>query len=533
MSLPRVSATLRGRPVPLLADWTCSDVINGGFDRASAQVPADAALATGADQEDVLAFYAEDSIDPIWWGTLSQAPLIRDGIAQLEAEGPAAHAQRRARRLLFMTRDTTLFADADAEPHLYAGNNPETFGASADLGRILFTIRKGSDITTGHDYDVVMWAPGTPGGLTKISFRIRHLSATGSYQLRIRKSFGPSGSRTLVDNLSLAGFASTIQITPRTLNDCDSVSLGIDALGTVTNVPARYWAIEDLRLRGIATSDVFTDGQVIAWVFDQLGWDGARLGNASVDVMPLDWIGAPYGELMTYVATLAGGGDWYWLGPSHPDLTGGVYRKVGTKTWTVYKAGGSEEDVNPLVRYNRVVLPYTDVGGAEREVEADADPSPFREGIVKEFPADPLSDVQSGSTLPARVAQTLVDCLSHRRWAGSISVVGTRASSGEVGDYRVRPGDILREADAGPLEAREHVVTSVERTAAGVTATVDHECSATSLIDRDALRPRRPGAIDFEAEQEKRARKPHNHRHRHAKKRHKHKHRRGKPHHHK
>ncbi len=462
--------------VPLDAGWLARTEVNFGHQRLAADIPESRARALRLVGGEPLVLY--DSLaNVLWHGAVSNPPRLQSGVARLAGSGIGEGANKEAGRLLYQAEGTREWADAASDPFV---DSNESGLMELDIKRnalVWVVPGTGETLASGDRVGAAFWAPGTPGGLSRIAGTKVAVLGGANMNFRISKFAGPQGAKTLVADVGTGSGA----ISQGLGSTHDAVAILLRANTGFANNASDRLRIRRLRVNGIADNtgraaswDTFYADEVAADVFSRIGWAAVTTGieQVNTNVLPLDHVSGSWADLLDYVAEIV---DFYWLAPLSPEISESgvgqvpIFRSWGTDKWVVRKASGAHLELDPLRRYDSAVVPYQDSDGVWREATATAADPPGT-GFV--YVADPLEDVQASSSLADTVAQTLADRYAAERFTGRITVVEAQKTEGSLstsaetavpGDYAqlIRPGDTVRvdDWDSGRnVDLRVHAV---------------------------------------------------------------------------
>lgn len=409
------------------------------------------------EQESILRGFV-DGGPPIWEGFVPQRPVVIDGVAVLNARGYIADLEETVGRWLGQTYEIGgLWQDGTSDPHNFSGH--DAIDAEAREKALFWRTPKDESYLAGRQRPLVAWVQGSPGGITAVAGRTLHAGNTGDYRFVVERFNGPTGGRVQVGAL-LQVDAGEWRRTFDAERDGVVISLRVHA-DTTVNSTNRY-RLFDVRVNGRATNqgragswDVMYLDEAIADIARLVGYDPSLVAQVNTNVLPLDLTGGwmegwdlmdLIGDRFTRVLHDAGNG---------PVVESGSWEEV----WDVSLSRDANlDDLEERPRYNRVVLPFQDVAGIDREVIVDADPDPLAGarrsldgGNPRILPDEELPDLDpqpKDSPLPAIAAQALSGAYSRRRFAGGVSVVRTPGRQ----PYRMLPGGVMRVPDWGPGE---------------------------------------------------------------------------------
>lgn len=488
--IPNVYWTVDGRPVDV-SDWRANSVINGGFDQMEGSITAATArrLPFSVAQGATVTAYL-DSGNVMWEGRLSSDPHIQEGVARFGALGHKERLEKEHGRLLYQTRDYSLWQDAGDEPHSIAFME-DNIDAEARRSALFFRIYRDETYASGDVRYVALWVPGAE--ITRYAGNIVRSSDTAFWDIRIQRFTGPSGARTVVADHGLnTGDPTSLDETIATPED--ALLIGLRNLSGVSTTPGQNqtYRFNNLRVNGIASGDTFTIVDVFNDVADRVDLDvGGVAAGLTTNVLPLDWTEGAWSELLDYVAML--GLAWWRV---LEDRGSGPYLEAATwddsRAWTTMQSHhGARLSLAPLEVFNRVVVHYQSVSGIARQVTVDADPDPLAGTGLTNTYEEELADPQANATLATAVADALIGQVAERRFAGSIDLVQARDEAGRDSPLEVLAGDVVTVADWDMGESRAMRIHEVEYRPDGISVGIESEVSVTAMIAGAALDPRR------------------------------------------
>ena len=446
--------TIDHQPVDV-SGWRCNAVLNRGYDQMSGRIRAQtyrrhsSSIAQGA----VITAY-DPSGAVRWEGTLLAPGMIQNGTLAIQGVGHAQRFVDAYGRLLYETRDYSLFTPMDADPYGYKTSLPPSTIARA--GQLHWTVPQNETYNTQNHYGAAAWFPGDP--ISRVAYHLDMNLGMGDWAIEIQTGSGPSGTLSLRHSLALSGTLSYDVDASFAAGDDDLIVIQLKRTGSPTTPGAgRDLVLTQLRVNGIATSDEMFTSDIGKDMAARLGCDGSGILPSIVNALPFDLAsGASWADAgMSYLFGLH---DWYWR--VLDDRGAGPLVQAGpwTKSWTVHRALDAEPQLDALDVYNRVAIRYTTTAGAPASYSLDATPDPFvgtpMQGRRNEWAVD-LSDPQPDSSLPGSVASYLLPRLSAQRFSGHVRIIGAVDDSG-MGDARaVLPGDLITLADWGPMESRQ------------------------------------------------------------------------------
>lgn len=476
MALPPISWTIDGLSTPL-AGWSSTTTAFGGFGQMRGTIKeADARRIPSTVMQGSLVKGFTDGGSVVFEGRLSAPPAIRGGLATFAAQGESVRAVKRTNRLLYQSRDVSLWTDRANPPYSDTGSSPD-LRVDVSPGALTWEFESGQAASAGEYHGVRFWAPGTQ--ISRYAFRMLSTFTAANHVIRTHRFTGPNGSPTLVLDHPLALDTTVDAGTGAGEDGLNFEFILTSGSGTWTS---NFIRLIDVRVNGNdLLTDSFTGSQVVADVGQRCGYDTSAVLTTSLNVLPLDWTSGSWAELLSYIATLE---DRYWGVYEDGKLK---YPAWGDREWTVYQADGATVDLTPLELYNQVTVKYVDVGGAPREVTVTASPDPLAAtGIVNVW-EESLADVQADSTLATQVAGNLLQRVSVQRYAGRIDCIKAIDSTGRDAPFEIRAGDTVRVADWDMNTAVTLRVFEVEYTPNGVSLGIEAGVSIASMLARAGL----------------------------------------------
>lgn len=438
--LPRVALTVDGKTIEMNRDWMTTEQVNRGYDRLSARVSPDKLKQLLISEGDKVTLWNQ-AAEPIWYGTVSEEPLIEKGRAQLEASGSADDADKEAGRLLYQVAGTEGWSDAASNP--FADSNESglmelDIKPNALVWRVPGT---GESLANGDRVGASFWANGTPGDLSRLAGTKVAVLGGANMDFRISKFNGPQGSKTLVADVGTGsgGISQGLGSTH------DAVAILLRANTGFPNNASDRLRIHDLRVNGIADNtgrasswDTWYVDELVSDIGTRLSWDNGGISEKDTNALPHDHEQGPFADVLDFAADLV---DWYWLAlhdtGSGPLL---VFQAWGTNDWKIKKSRDAKVTLKPLRRYDSAVVPYQDARGRWRQSTATA-ASPPGTGFV--FEAEPLPDLQRGSSVADAAAQVYADRYAAERYSGTIEIVSANDVAGRDSPENIHPGDTL------------------------------------------------------------------------------------------
>lgn len=471
-------------------DWAANTSL-GGHDSARVTLAADEAADLGQGQ--VIGAHLPGG-EEVWEGTLTADPTVRfDGLADLDGLGHRARIEGRSGRLLYMTRDYSLFSDAEDEPFAITGYGAQVqFDAKGN--HLLWTIPPGTGAGTRG---AAIWVPNTPGGITRYAFdSLLAKLSTGTSTLTVSRFTGPTGARTVVAAHTYGSGVSSLSI-DQTITSPEDALLFEFAAGSGYDAAAQ-WAARtfNLRVNGIAIGDTMTAAQVIADIGARCGLDPSLIAHAGVNALPLDvQAGESWSRTIEYLAMIDGDKVPLVLGGDRPQMR---YRKFEDRVYEVRIDEGATPTLRPLPRFNYIRVVWSNPAGGARDVYHRVPSAGLPEGVVQVFTVT-VRDPQKDSTTADQVANALMAGVSRRRYQGTLAVVEARLDGvGDIDPRTIEPGAFARVADWGPSQARELRIFDVAKGPNGVTLGIEDPAGAESyLARRDFAAAQMAGLIRF------------------------------------
>lgn len=457
-------------------DWQATADDRGGDRDANVKCAA-SALPNTADQGSELVLEDSDG-SYIWGGELVTRPYIHGGEAELVADGPVAQLERRADKLLYMTRDTSVFTPAENDPHNYNEAGSKHFNVDEKKGALRYFIEE-ANLDLGDIAGLVAWYPGSE--LSRLQYDWTINAVLNNLQLRTASAVGPSGSLTVEGDQGLGG-ATSGSVSQNIDDGMDLVRLAlrVDA-GDVDPTTRRKVIAKNLRLWGRTTNEDYSATDVLADVAGLVGWNTDGITPSPLAVLPLDWTDDQPRALMDYMADLL---DWWWGISGKVSGAWAVSAADYTDEWTVYEARNAALSQPPLHRFNRVVVPFEYVSGAPGTFEATPDDDPFP-GQNYPFYAEDISDPQQTDQLAEAVATRLAPYYASERVQGNVDIISATSGGREQSPYRVRPGTLLNIPDHQPSIGAQRVVAVTYKPAKQVTLELNDEVNITSLLTQE------------------------------------------------
>lgn len=463
--LPEVSWTIDGHSVEV-DDWsaTCA---SGGFGSMQGVIQNKFSLAT---QGSVITGYTPQRV--MWEGRLTSPPHVKDGKADIFAAGHKTRVEKENERLLFQSRDTSLWSNAADPPHNFdLTSNSISDDVDADVrGSTLFYKNATVPYASGDQQILAFWAPGAD--IKRVAFSIGHARSNTNFDIRMQKFMGPTGGRTTVGDFSLAAAAADT-VNQAVTGSFDAVTLSMRS-NTGPHTPSNAMGIrlQNLRVNGKADGDEASTAFVMRTIADEIGFD-RHVTGLGLNVLPLDWVD-DWASLADYVTMLANG--WWRVCEDRGDgpiLEAGEWSQ--SKEWFVSQSQGARLDLVPLELYNRAIVNYEGVDSSPRRVRVVADPNPLLSSGINNVYEEGLDDRQPDDQLATSVAEFLIARYSVPRWAGSIEICGPEA-------YEYKAGDKLTVTDWDMAESFTHKIVDVTYERDLVTVSVEEDISAARII---------------------------------------------------
>jgi hypothetical protein len=468
--------TIDGLHVPM-HDWQANAIKDGGFQNFTGYIPEDTLrrhptqIAQGA----VLTGFS-DSESVVWEGPVDADPEPDRGLVKITATGHMGRARAAVGRRLYLVRDYSLIQDGGDEPMLFTPVN-DNIEAEVRESQLFFRAFVDETYTINQAHPLAMWAPGAL--ITSYAYDIIKSGNTNDFELRMQSFTGPSGSRTNLEDIALtAGGPGSRDV---------AISVPEDGLvWNLRNVTGsaptanRKVRLQNMRIRGLATTDNFRSDQVIADVGSALGYDISGVKTSVLDVMPLDWTQGSWLDLMLYISGLE---DRRVL--VREDRGSGPFLDYDgwDTTWKIRRARDGSPELEALPVYNRVIVHYSDPAGTPLQVTVDVSvPELALRGITNVW-EESLSDPQLDSTLAQTVANYLAERYSTKRYAGKVDIIGATSDSGRpVPPFEVLPGGVVNASDFGPDDAKILRIHEVQYRPTGATLGLESPVSIDGLV---------------------------------------------------
>jgi len=466
----RVSWFVDGRPVRI-SNWSADCTAHGGFRDFSGTAQGSLLW---AGQEAEVAGYRRDG-SPFWFGTMTLDPEITEGGATIKAEGLfKGEFSTKSGRQFYLAREETAFKLMTAAPFLLAAPG-DAYEWKIEPGLMRWFGVKGEAVSSGDLDGCVFWAPGAV--LTYIGATLQSNPAiTANDKYRVLTSFGPTGAQSQEGSDIAATSAALTQALSATSGDM--VNLIVRRQGVpVTFAKQLRGVVRDIEVRGLATSSVFTIGDVFGVVL-KLDQRPVNVAPSSLDLMPLDFTGTQF-DLATYLSTLA---DW-WFMILDRDASG---TRAAAGPWEaeiqVARRRNTKAVLNPLRRYNQVRLPWQNTAGVQNFAVAVADPNPFPDTTV-EYLAEQLADKFSPDSLvPQDVADTMILRYASVRRSGTIEVAEASLDTKNLSPYEIQPGVLVNITDHDPLVPPQRVEVVAWSSSGTASLTIEEDASAVGNL---------------------------------------------------
>lgn len=423
--------TLDGEAVD--AEQDAASAALGGYDRATVRVPE--RQCRGAMQGSVLKAFLETG-EVLWEGRLALPPVARRGICRLEAAGYKRAAEKAHGRLAYQVRGTTGWVDPAGAPHNYAPGN-----AVAQIrNTIQVPIENPTTDTITFTAPVVLWLPGTE--IVRYAFTFRNATRIDVYL-----ATGPDGVPTLEASHPAGQEVNPVDRTVSTVRGKDLILLEI--LGVLNIDSATTMTISDLRVNAsrATVDDTLYTSELVVDVGNRLGWDTSGVESTAVNVLPLDVASGSWRERCLDLA--AGLDDWQWRVTDDRGAGPFLEYTPWRRTFVTSLAAGAVEELVPEELFNRVIVWWTDVGGAVHSVSKNADPDPLEGTEVVNVFEHVLTEPQADDALAQRITSILLPRVSSPRWKGPVRVAAANRedAEGEADPRLILPGDLLRISD--------------------------------------------------------------------------------------
>jgi hypothetical protein len=452
MTIPQPEWTINGEQV-LLESWHAS-FSRGGCDRAGGTVTPE--VARKVSQGDELVAWVGGVAK--WNGPVSAKPLVYLGKAELQASGWVQKAQRSTGRLLYQSRDVSLWSEIGGVPYTMVPPGASKYQVGQEGGGLMFTREPGATFAIGDRNGVAVSAVGSPGGITGYAFDWVSDAASTTFNLRTDTFDFPNSGETADATFSLNAVSGTVNQGPSIAKEV--LRLAIDRLSAATVGAETYRVLmTNVRVNGIASGDTFTTSQGVTDIGGRLGFDTSGVQPSGVNMLPADFTGSWWDALL-YMAFLDD-----WAAPNIVPSDDGRERHILYHPWgdTVHDISleNAEFELNALEISNLVCVQYPHVGGFPAEVTVrpsdigESDPLAGKDAdnclVIS------LQDPQPDATLATSVGQSLLRRALQPRYEGS----GEIPELTDATIWDLRHGDHLNVADWGPLEARELPIDSV------------------------------------------------------------------------
>lgn len=478
VQLPPVAWVVGGIPCPVEQGWSANAVADGGMDRFTGAIPESIVLANPlkfVQGARVTGFVGSQQV--VYDGTLTGNPVMRQGVAMLEAAGFKTRAELASGRLLFQSRDYSSFQDGGEPPMNFTPFTEEIEGEVRPAA-LRWHLIKDFDYQTDDAYPLAAWYSGAL--VTRVAGDIARSDDVSDCALRVQSFTGPEGARTLLHDYSLSSGGPT-SFDLDIADPENGVVFNVRFSADNTVAAHRYIRVRNLRVNGIADGDEMATSEVVAAIGQLLGYETRlHIDSSSVNALPFDLTTGTWSqEGLSYMALLD---DWRWLvledRGAGPILDYGPWDRV----WYVQRAENAVPDLRPLPLYDSVVVRYKAANGTLQQVEATAEVP----GVSNVWYED-LTDAQPDDTLASAVAASLIAKLSVPRYAGSLTITGAMQSSGQGNAYEVRPGDLVDVSDWVPAGHVRQRIVEVQYQHDSVTLGVEAPVTADGVIATFAL----------------------------------------------
>lgn len=429
----------------VVGDWEARESANGGYMAASGKVPR--ARIAGPFRRVVggaeLRSYLDSDDQIVFAGVVKEPPL--DGVWRLlQVDGHGSIPDRRPQNLFYADWDPySSFHPAEGDPHHYADSDPNVHSGSD--GMILFESTAGDVYADGDKACLVYARPGMaitrvtgtfhqkPGAVNPEDFWESRLEAAESF---------PTGVRNAVETFDLSGadnYAFDVAM-PGT----EQIDFMMER--TATGESGGYWIhYTDLKIYGIAQSDVFTPSQAVRDVCGRLGISTAMVQESGGNILPLPSVLMTPGQVLDYAALVM---DWRWC---IWDTGFGPVMDFGPWTTRRWRLLDPEKQFHPIAlpRYRFVEAEFYWTGSITQTLRvASTDPTLPRENqdVYR------IRTVLKDRPTALEACRRLVTYLSSVRQGGNARVFTVRDAFGfEVPSLYTRAGDVV---DVGGAELR-------------------------------------------------------------------------------
>jgi hypothetical protein len=434
-------------------------VAPGGFDSAYGQIPTYIAdrypdiYTAGALWQ---TWSAEDVL--LWEGQLLD-PVPEGTTVALNGRGWRFLAEHEAGRMCFVNRTYEDWVTWDSEPHSYRSRGT-AYETNIVAGAIRFVGRGGEPI---HG-DI-------SGGPASVAFTVNHESGnSGNHDIEILSCRGPGGPLTLerviewtdgaVEDVLINGTRKADQIVIRLIRTGADSENGLET-------PVRLW-LTDVRVRALSSRDKMSSDAVVREVCRRIGVSDFGISGGGENVMPLDFKGGTYAELLDYVSMVSSDPVWRILSTGQGPI---CYFNNGDRWFTSRQDGLTE--LLPASRYNKVIITYpTTIGRTSTVTVIPSDigrRDPLPQGYVNAFHLE-LTEPQHNNDVPRHAAERILELLIRRRWTGRLERTHIENPRGHIVDARtLHAGDRLTLKDATTHSSATVRVARTRKTDQGTT----------------------------------------------------------------
>jgi hypothetical protein len=491
--LPEWSWTIDGRTVQL-GDWRASADLFG-YARASGAIPE--ADARRVRQGSVLVGYVAGREG--WRGRLSRSPFAYHGQARIDAGGHQEEVNKYRRRHLYLSHDVTKFLPMTGPPWNLIGGGREAIRIDNEANQIVLRLEGETAVLNTQGSGPIFAAPKSPGGLARVRFDWTSLNATSVIELRYVTGAYPAAPN-FVDTPATGLNAAGGPVNKLLVGLGDELLMQLTMLSNFTVGASGYWLVlRNLRVAGIAGDDSFLTSQVVSDYAARLGMDAGLIQPGARNAMPLDVAGDE--SPLSVFAKMALLEEWH---PGRIISADGAsvvdFGPWDSRVWTVYVGRDVRPDLLRMEDYNAVRVVFDQVGGLDAEITRTVDdvglPDPL-EGLTDQA-GNPLvntldltlDEPQPNGQLALAVADANLPWAASRKFTGRLNAAGVKGGD----PYAVLPGDTVRVADFGPLDAALLRVHAAAWTRSSVEWGI--EAPATSgLLARALLAPGPPGPL--------------------------------------
>lgn len=468
--------------------WQATQVAPGGFERFSGT-----ALSSKVDADQgapVVGYRPDGSV--LYFGEIVAEPKLIGGKVAIAAAGPKDRLDKTQDRFPYRLRDYSLWASAEAEPYSY-GRQADVIRLDTSPGLLKWTMADGVTFAGNEKFRAVLWVPGFP--IKRVFFTLTQSFVNNFFSFTVGSAVGPTGAETLRATISLSSLVS--QSVDETWTSATHDMVGLTLKRTASGVATidRSWTATGLGVDVWAVPGAMTAAVVRADLGVRLGLDTSGVQSATGNAMPLDWVGTAM-DLFNYLELIDG--HRTMIGAKLPtgyELQSGPWTdnrwEVSSERSTNYEGLENEE------LFNRVVIHYSTTANAPATYTLAASPDPLAStGIINSYLQD-LNDPQDSTTLPARVAQTLIAQVSSARVRGSIPVARAWTVNGEVDAYDITAGGIAYLRDYVPALGDQRIAAVTYHPDGVADVAIGREVSVAALLAKAAQRNlRRPVVTD-------------------------------------